>query len=109
MMARASSSAGWPSVSIRSSVTWSIGDSVPAVPSLLRESRLAVGVAVDLRAVDQGVLDAAQHVQRITGPDDEVGVFTWLDGAEPVIDPDDPCRVDGERAQGSVTVEAVLD
>src|ERR1700751_1191984 len=42
------------------------------------EVRLAAGVGIDLRAVDEHPDRAAEHVQRIARPDHQVGVLAWL-------------------------------
>src|ERR1700722_14579573 len=54
---------------------------------------------VDLCAIDERALDPAQHVQRVTGPDDQVRVLAWLERAGPVVDAREPRGVDGQRPE----------
>src|SRR5215470_8683827 len=72
------------------------------------EAGLAAGVGVDLGAVDEYPYRPAEHVKGITRPDDQIGVLAWFDGPEPVIDARDPSRVDRERSQRVLPVQAVF-
>src|SRR6266571_9232097 len=63
----------------------------------LSEMGRAAGVGVDLRSLDEHPDRPAEHVERIAGPDHQIGVLAGFDRSQPVIDPGDPGRVDGQR------------
>ena len=52
-----------------------------------------VVVGVDLAAVQVGPLGPAHHVQRVAGPDHQVGVLAGFERADPVADAQDARRV----------------
>src|SRR5699024_3276119 len=74
----------------------------------VRGSWLGVEVG-DPAAGDEDRLGARVEVERVSGPDDDIGVAADGQGAETVLESEDRGRVDGQGLDRDDRVEALLD